>query len=436
MYGEVNASLELTITPLKTFPLSTTTLSSTSSSGITILPLHSSFVLVASVRPRHNLALTPEDPPTKIIVLVWDVRLGAVVSEVKVSVPSAALPTPETTSSRNVCVALNSISKRFAALVVSPTVGLNGRSVVFMIPLSLPSQSVLAVVVGKQALTRKYLVAAESVVVKAKKAEPMRHPRTTKTKLVLIEASEAARASLLQQLETVLVPLEQGKSTDAIDSAIARADELFAAFMTEERARLTKYNLKKMATAEEKEKERRNAGLEEKNRLSTTTKKYRLNRAKIELAIKAAGPGTSWAEVTSKRIKNVSDIYRFKYFEVRKALEEALGQEVVDDRHANAMKAILRQEVRPSLPVDAADREQPAVPSTFVTALLRLCFPGFVSSHLDLRTTPSTRVFKHPTGIVAYLLEHKLVGDSMVEGGVTRFLARSGDWVSRQRSIS
>lgn len=76
-------------------------------------------------------------------------------------------------------------------------------------------------------------------------------------------------------------------------------------------------------------------------------------------------------------------------------------------------------------------RPQPNLPSSFVTAVLRLCFPGYLNSNTDVRFATSTKIWKHPTRLVAYLLEQKLVGDGMVEGGVTRFLARASDWVSR-----
>lgn len=73
---------------------------------------------------------------------------------------------------------------------------------------------------------------------------------------------------------------------------------------------------------------------------------------------------------------------------------------------------------------------QPTLPSTFVTALLHLCFPGPLAADEDLATPgASKRTWKHPTGIVGYLLERKLVGDGVIDGGVTNYLARAGDWV-------
>lgn len=41
----------------------------------------------------------------------------------------------------------------------------------------------------------------------------------------------------------------------------------------------------------------------------------------------------------------------------------------------------------------------------------------------------SKKVWRHPTGILAFLLERQLVGDSVLHGGVTKYLARAGDWV-------
>lgn len=82
------------------------------------------------------------------------------------------------------------------------------------------------------------------------------------------------------------------------------------------------------------------------------------------------------------------------------------------------------------------------MPSTFVTAVLRLCFPastmptvpGSASDMTALSqaskggSTASTKTPQHPTGIVATLLARRLVGDGQVEGGVTYHLARAGDW--------
>lgn len=76
------------------------------------------------------------------------------------------------------------------------------------------------------------------------------------------------------------------------------------------------------------------------------------------------------------------------------------------------------------------------MPSAFVTAVLRLCFPTAAaeasSSDVVLASSSSGKpasVPPHPVSIVSVLLERGLVGDGQIEGGVTRQLARAGDWV-------
>lgn len=221
--------------------------------------------------------------------------------------------------------------------------GTTGRSVIFVIPLSLPTESVLAVVVGKHALSRKYLVAGEGIAAQAKNSEPLRHPRTTPAKLVLLEASEGARANFLKQLEATLSPVEASKSVSVIDAAVAKVDDLFELFLSGERHRWGEYNLKRVKAAEEKEKKRRIARLEEKNALEVGTKKYRITKLRIESALAiGAEAGLTWDEVTAKRIKNVSDVYRFKYYEVRHAAEKATGVAVSSE----GRRATLSPEVR------------------------------------------------------------------------------------------
>jgi hypothetical protein len=80
-----------------------------------------------------------------------------------------------------------------------------------------------------------------------------------------------------------------------------------------------------------------------------------------------------------------------------------------------------------------------------VTALLCLSFPvplADPSASVEIAALPAPgapknkkhnapAVWRHPTAMVGYLLGRELVGENQVEGGVTRFLARAGDWVSR-----
>lgn len=79
-----------------------------------------------------------------------------------------------------------------------------------------------------------------------------------------------------------------------------------------------------------------------------------------------------------------------------------------------------------------------------MTALLCLSFPvplADPSASVEIAALPAPgapknkkhnapAVWRHPTAIVGYLLGRELVGENQVEGGVTRFLARAGDWVS------
>lgn len=295
-----------------------------------------------------------------MIVLVWDVRLGAVVSEAKISVPSAALPSPETATSRTVRVALNRISNQLAGVVVAPLTN-GGRAIVFVVPFTLPTSSVLAVVVGKQALTRKYLVVRGGIAEQAQKAEQLRHPRTSVAKGLLLDASEIARAELLKRLEVLLAPdaastVETSKGGSAVVTleVVAKADDLFEAFLVEERERWSEYHAKRAKVADEREKERRSAGVEAKELLEVGTKKYRLTMMKIEEAIAKAvkegkKEGVSWRDVTAKRIKGVSDVYRFKYFEIRDVLEgggiTTVGAGKGEKEKPNGVKSVGRYEV-------------------------------------------------------------------------------------------
>lgn len=338
----VSTESHLSLTPLKSLTLSSTALALPTA---TLLALHSSFVLLTAARPavKSSSAAAPVDSdlPARVAALVWDVRLGALVSDSEVQVPSAAFP--PATQKRHVRLGLSSVSRTAAALVVAPSTGPTGRSLVFVLPLSLPSASVLAAVVGKHALTKKYLAEVpESSSARAKRAEPVRHPKTSPSKLALLEASEAARSQLLDALEPLLaVPA-------VADAAIARAEELFDKFVDEERTRLTEYNLKKMQLAEERENERREKAHEELDKVKTTASKFRIAKRRIEAAIADAGPDVPWTDVTAKRIKTVNDVLRYKYFELRKADEEKAGKEVDNKsrRHEKALKAIAKQEVR------------------------------------------------------------------------------------------
>jgi hypothetical protein len=80
---------------------------------------------------------------------------------------------------------------------------------------------------------------------------------------------------------------------------------------------------------------------------------------------------------------------------------------------------------------------QPSLPSSFVTAILRLSFPVSLDAPSSELVAPATSSstsapssWRHPTSIVSYLLKRDIVGEQQIEGGLTRYLARAGDWVS------
>lgn len=307
----------LLLSPMHRLPLSSTNLTANRS---TLTALHSSFVLLASLKPSSTLT---EDAPVRVATVIWDVRLGAVVSDPEIAIPAAALPSNPSTS-RQLSLGLSLTSKDTATLSVCPTAGTSGRSLIFVIPLVLPSASVLAAVVGKQALTRKYMAEDVSSSSPARRnIEPVRHPKTSKSKLALLDASAKARADVLEQLTDKLRPLETGSGN--VKTATKDADEIFNAFIASEKQQLEAYAMKKAQLSAEKERERRVAAAAEKALVETSSKKYARMTTKIEEAIAAVGG--EWKEVTAKRIKNVSDVYRYKYYEVRKAQEDAEGRD-------------------------------------------------------------------------------------------------------------
>ncbi|KAL8286199.1 hypothetical protein RQP46_004687 [Phenoliferia psychrophenolica] len=399
----VSTDAHLTLVALKSLALSPTSLALPTA---TILALHSSFVLLTAARP--SLKPASDDLPTRVASLIWDVRLGALVLDADVQIPAAAFP--PSTPKRHVRLALSSISRTSAALVVAPSAGPTGRSLLFVLPLSsLPSSSVLAAVVGKHALTKKYLaLEAESASAKARKAEPVRHPKTSEAKRAMYAQSEDARGALLDHLEAVLSGGNIG------DAQVADAEAAFVKFVAEDTTRLREYHSKKMADEDEKDKVRREDAKDEIALVKTTSSKYRAARRRIDELVADAGPSSSWIDITAKRIPGVSDVYRFKYIETRKALDEKNGKTVVRTGREKALKNIATME--------------PTFPSSFVNALLRVCFPEGAELDSDLVSSSSSRISKHPIGIVSYLLKRSLVADSHLPAGVSKVLARAGDW--------
>ncbi|BGP12287.1 hypothetical protein JCM10213_000017 [Rhodosporidiobolus nylandii] len=430
----------LTLTPVKARTLSSTALTPTRAS---LLALHSSFVLLASPRPSASEAAAPIVSAT-----LWDTRFGSAIATTDLTVPSAVAST-----SANLSLSVSLPAKHTAILTLSPsssagpsTSTSGHRTALFGLPLSsLPSASVLAAVVGKHVLTSRFLAsnaAVDSVLARAKRAEPIRSQRAgqSEKKLALQDASRAAREALLEKLEGVLAPLKNvaPAAVAAQEKAVEQAEQMWEEYLDGERDRLLAYNQDKVRSAMEKEQERKLAALRGETEAGaegdaqTEKTRYLAAKRKIQRALKAAGcattPGSeegakSWKEVTGVRIKGVTDKHRYKYHKERSRAEEEMGKATKDFDVEDAVKKV--------------ERYEPSLPSSFITALFRLSFPvplDAPSSSTELALASSaasstpTQVFRHPIKVVRYVLERELVGENQVPGGVTRYLARAGDW--------
>ncbi|KPV78024.1 uncharacterized protein RHOBADRAFT_50546 [Rhodotorula graminis WP1] len=423
----------LALAPLKSVALSTSSLTPSLSC---LLALHSSFVVVASPRPTTSDSSAPT-----VSLTYWDTRFGSVIASADLTVPSAVASSVSALS-----LSLSLPARHTAILTLSPAPSASGtRTALFGLPVaSLPSASVLAAVVGKHSLTARFLAvspAAQSVVARAKATEPLRsqRPGQSEKKLALQEASRLAREHLLERLERVLAPLKAGAGAIAQDVAVVEAEKVWAKWLDEDKDRLWDYNKGKVRAAMEKEQERRMAAITDAGEdADGDASRYKVAKRKIERAIAAAGasvkPGVvgaattadkkaakaSWKDVTAARIKGVSDRYRYMYHRERNKMEEAMGKTVKEFDWDEAVAKV--------------ERYEPSLPSSFVTALLRLSFPVPLTSSTDLTISPSgvlaasETVWRHPTKIIGYLLRRELVGENQVEGGVTSFLARAADW--------
>ncbi|KAK4049605.1 hypothetical protein OIO90_005364 [Microbotryomycetes sp. JL221] len=416
-----------TLTPIKTIRLSAAAFDMASAQ---LLALHSSFVILAAVRPQQTNA---SDESPVVNVVVWDVRLSAVITSTKVAIPQAISPT------RQVTLTLALPSTSLATLALSPrTVSPSApdRLAVFGLPLDgssgVPKQSVLAAIVGKHALTRQYIVDDTTVVEKAQQTEPLRHPRTSKAKEAFLNASEQARRQVLARLAAILTPADEGH-----DAGVEQAEQVFDKFVKHEKHQLDDYNLTKLRNSTEKEQQRRLKALKDRDSLKPNSKKYAAAKRRIDDLIQErqeqveqAGSAAefSWKEVTSKRIKGVSDVFRYQYYDERKALEVEMGKVTTDQSFDKAVKA--------------AKLQQPAFPQTFVSAVLRLCFPWHdtVSSSRELVVAPTNKLDnpvtrRHPAQIVSYLLDRRLAGDSQLPNGLTRALIEQGDWANVHKAL-
>ncbi|KAM0755797.1 hypothetical protein T439DRAFT_376095 [Meredithblackwellia eburnea MCA 4105] len=440
--------LVLSPNPIKSLQLSSTSLALPTAK---IVALHASFVLLVAAVPASpsststslptpststdEQAALPASP--RLTILIWDMKLGAIVSESDVQIPSGAFPTSTPASGkRYIQLSLDNLSSSGAsgevALVVapSPIMGNGGRSLVYIIPYSLPTASVLATVVGKHAITKAYLAPTSSTtttsstaaaVVPSARKLPTVPPSASAAKIALVEEGEKARAQVLAVLGAALVGPERN---------LEQAEEAFTAFISNEKENLVAYLITKLELAEEREKERREKAFIELDKVKTTASKFRIASRKIEEAIAAAGKDISWDEVTAKKIKGVNDVLRYKYYEVRKAKEKKEGKleaGTISTRKSRARERALGE----------IAKQEPRLPSSFVTSVLRLCLgTNEEGSSSDLVTRATPRIGKHPTGIIRYLLERSLVGDNLVPGGVTVRLARAGDWPNVHLALS
>lgn len=343
----------------------------------------------------------------------------------------------------------------------------------------------LAAVVGKHTLTGRYLAAAAgeeasdassaaaaAILAQARRAEPHRSEalRTTnERKAALLETSRVEREQVLERLAGVLAPLRARAAAGEQDAAVREAERVWEEYLEAERDRLWEYNKAKVRGAMEKEKERRTKAIAGGGGEATGTSegdevsRYKVAKRRIERALVAAGApvrpgseaaaaaaaeGKSWKEVTAARIKGVDDKYRYRYHSERNRKEAEMGKTVDEFDWEAAVNQVERYEVRtgvilsyPSssrLTRDVAALYQPSLPSSFVTALLRLAFPVPLADSTEslevaavaAKSKATAAVWRHPTGMIGYLLGRDLVGENQVEGGLTRFLARAGDWVS------
>ncbi|BGO99054.1 RNA binding protein [Rhodotorula toruloides] len=419
-----------TLSPIKFLTLSTSALTPSRAS---LLALHASFIALASPRPSSI-----DSSAAIVSITFWDARFGSVIATTDLSVPSAV-----STSLSSLSLSLSLPNKHTAILTLSPTsdsgAGAGSRTALFALPLSpLPAQSVLAAVVGKHSLTSRFLASptsSESVLERAKRAEPMRSlAKGGEKKLALVEAGRKAREAVLERLEGVLRPLKEQASAVEQEKAVREAEGVWERWLEEEKDRLWEYNKDKVRVAMKKEKERRVKAIVEGEEGDEEVTRYKKAKKRIERALVEAGaavrPGTnaggeekgkkSWKDVTAARIKGVNDKYRYMYHRERNTMEEEMGKTVKEFDWDEA--------------VNKVERYEPSLPSSFITALLRLSFPvplDAPSSDLVVATAASAaseKAWRHPTKIVGYLLKRELVGENQVEGGVTRFLARAGDW--------
>ncbi|GAA6062755.1 hypothetical protein JCM10212_005551 [Sporobolomyces blumeae] len=409
----------LSLSPVKTVHLSTTALVP---SQAVLCALHSSFVLVVAPRASND-----GSAPVASLTF-WDTRFGAVVASSDLNVPSAVASSTATLS-LSACLP----NRNTAVVTLSPStsapISPSSRIALFCLPLSppLPSSSVLAAIVGRQRLTARYLAASEashSVVAQARRAEPIASSALAADEQELVEQSRQARHALLETLEKALRPLRDGKHVSEADMAVQVAEREWAAFLEQERARTESVERPKLVKRRKEAVERKVDELRmswNEGDVEGANGRWKRVKRSIDKAIAAEGErvevGTGesgWKAVVKKDVAYVEAEDRATYEQARNKVEKRI------------------ERLRAQAESVADERVEPKLPSAFVTALLRLSFPVPLDApSTDLGSsstiaTPST--WRHPTQIVAYLLERGLVSESQLEGGVSRYLARAGDW--------
>ncbi|GAA5949785.1 hypothetical protein JCM3765_007689 [Sporobolomyces pararoseus] len=421
---EAASPLSLSLTPVKSLTLSSSTLIP---SQATLLALRSSFVLVAAPRVSAN-GITPV-----VSLTYWDTRFGAVIASSNLSVPSAVATSPSSLHLSACLPTRNTAILTLAPSLSTPTTP-SSRIALFCLPLSppLPTSSVLAAIVGRQRLTSQYLAHSEStdsVLAKAKRAEPILSSSasfSTQEREAAIAGREA-RELLLASLEKTLEPLKaQGGNVKESEKAVKSAEKEWTQFLEKERKRTWEIERPKMM---KRRKDAAEAQIEEiKLRWSEGAGfdgRWKRVKRVVERAIVEGGVSAElespegkagWKSILKEEIEGVDVEDRKKYLTARNSVESDIQR--------------LRKEANGT--VDESERPEPSLPSSFVTALLRLSFPvalDIPSTELATSASASTpSTWRHPTTIVSYLLKRDIVGENQIEGGLTRYLARAGDW--------
>lgn len=174
--------------PVKSLQLGSLTLTSPASPVLPrfLLSLGSSFVLLAARRP---------EAPESLSLSVWDMRHGVVLAEQTLQIPSAVPGSGSTPA--DVATTLARLGADAIGVSLSPTVG-QGRTISYAASITVPAQSSLVHVVGRQAATARYLAAETSA--------PRRivNPLLSASQLAAADAATERRSRLLVDFEAAM----------------------------------------------------------------------------------------------------------------------------------------------------------------------------------------------------------------------------------------